>query len=108
MASLSPAARLLFKRFSKIFVVQVAIQAIFQELPHRVVTSINARNAFNAIFREAMFAALEADPRLHLLRIYRHLYMRDLELMYYQLGPNHQPRCIISARGVRHGWPLPP
>ena len=87
---------------------QLAVQAIFEELPHLAVLSVDARNAFNAISREAILAALQANPRLHcLIPVYRMLYMdRPTELLYYEDGPNSAPRVILSRRGVRQGCPL--
>ena len=88
--------------------VQLAAQAIFEELPHLAVASVDARNAFNAIFREAIMASLAANPRLHpLIPIYKLLYLdRATELLYYQDGPSRPPRVILSKRGVRQGCPL--
>ena len=87
---------------------QLAVQAIFEELPHLAVLSVDARNAFNAISREAILAALQANPRLHcLIPAFKMLYLdRPTELLYYENGPNSAPRVILSRRGVRQGCPL--
>ena len=87
---------------------QLAVQATFEELPHLAVLSVDARNAFNAISREAILAALQANPRLHcLIPAYKMLYLdRPTELLYYEDGPSSTPRVILSRRGVRQGCPL--
>ena len=70
---------------------QLSVQTIFEEFPHLTVLSIDARNAFNAISREAIMAALQANPRLHgLIPAFKMLYMnRPTKLLFIII------KCII-------------
>ena len=87
--------------------IQLALQVLMENDPSAALFSVDAVNAFNAIERPALRAALLARPELHpLLPLYDMLYTNnDGELWFYgEDGKLHE--TFHSRRGVRQGCVL--